>query len=309
MAQWFEITLQADTIDPESIEDALVEIGALAVTLTDAEDNPVLEPLPGETPLWPNTLITGLFALPCDIDQIKADLLLYFDNAYFDNPEHTEKSQLLTSPLKFIKSHQLEDCDWVRAWMDHYKPMAFGEHLWICPTHMSPPDPTATTVMLDPGLAFGTGTHPTTALCLKWLSDNKAEIFEQNVIDYGCGSGVLAIAAKMLGAKACFGTDIDPQAITATLTNSQRNQVEISASLPDKFIAPRAHIVLANILAGPLIALAPVLANLTQANGHIVLAGLLERDAQLVKDAYNAWFKFMPDASLDGWTRLHGIKQ
>ncbi len=295
MAQWFEITIKADNASPEleALESALLEAGAVAVTLTDAEDNPVLEPLPGETPMWPTTLVTGLFAVPCDVDQIKANLL----------------TELNVANLNFAQSHQLEDKDWVRAWMDHYKPMSFGEHLWICPTHMTPPDPKAVTVMLDPGLAFGTGTHPTTALCLKWLSDHKDQIKNQNVIDYGCGSGILAIAAKMLGAKACFGTDIDPQAVTATFLNAERNHVEITCALPDKFIAPRAHIVLANILAGPLVALAPVLADLTLSKGHLVLAGLLERDALLVKDAYQAWFEFMPDESLEGWTRLYGIKR
>ena len=293
MAQWQELTLHSGKFSPEIIEEALLEAGAIAVTLTDAEDSPVLEPLPGETPLWPNTLITGLFEIPCDLDHIYIDLLRF----------------LATDKLPLVKKIQLEDKDWVRAWMDHYKPMQFGENLWICPTHMSPPDPNAITIMLDPGLAFGTGTHPTTALCLQWLNDHANEYNNEIMIDYGCGSGVLAIAAKLLGAKEVFGTDIDEQAITATLNNALSNHVEVQACLPSVFSPPKAKVTIANILAGPLIALAPILANLTQIHGHLVLAGLLERDAELVKAAYVEWFDFQADKTLDGWTRLYGVKR
>lgn len=294
MNKWFELTLKADMrFTAEALDEALVESGAVAVTMKDGDDEPIFEPLPGETPLWSNTLVTGLYEVPCDIDAIKAFLSHYLGD----------------SDLPIVETHEVEDKDWVRAWQDHYKPIKFGENLWICPTHLPSPEPEVATVRLDPGLAFGTGTHPTTALCLEWLSENYQEISNETIIDYGCGSGILGIAGLLLGAKECFSTDIDPQAIYATEQNAERNNVEVKASLTESFKPGQAKVVLSNILSGPLVELAPILGSLVQPGGHLVLAGLLEHDAFFVKEAYQDQFTFEADKTLDGWTRLYGIKK
>ncbi|MHC5225140.1 50S ribosomal protein L11 methyltransferase [Ignatzschineria sp. LJL83] len=294
MNKWFELTLKADMrFTAEALDEALVESGAVAVTMKDGDDEPIFEPLPGETPLWSNTLVTGLYEVPCDVDEIKAFLSHYLGD----------------SDLPIVETHEVEDKDWVRAWQDHYKPIKFGENLWICPTHLPSPEPEIATVRLDPGLAFGTGTHPTTALCLEWLSENHQEINHETIIDYGCGSGILGIAGLLLGAKECFSTDIDPQAIYATEQNAERNNVEVKASLTEGFKPGQAKVVLSNILSGPLVELAPILGSLVQPGGHLVLAGLLEHDAVFVKEAYQDQFTFEADKTLDGWTRLYGIKK
>lgn len=294
MNKWFELTLKAGMrFTAEALDEALVESGAVAVTMKDGEDDPIFEPLPGETPLWRNTLVTGLYEVPCDVEAIKAFLVQYLDEPH----------------LPIVETNELEDKDWIRAWQDHYKPIKFGENLWICPTHLPSPEPTVATVRLDPGLAFGTGTHPTTALCLEWLSENRAEFVNETIIDYGCGSGILGIAGKLLGAKECFSTDIDAQAIYATEQNAERNHVTVHPSLPENFKPPKAKVVLSNILSGPLVELAPILGNLVAPGGHLVLAGLLDHDAEFVKEAYREDFTFEADKSVEGWTRLHGIKK
>ncbi|GGZ87740.1 ribosomal protein L11 methyltransferase [Ignatzschineria indica] len=294
MNKWFELTLKADArLTAEVLDEALVESGAVAVTMKDGSDEPIFEPLPGETPLWSETLVTGLYEVPCDVEAIKAFLMSYLDQPY----------------LPIVETHELEDKDWVRAWQDHYKPIKFGENLWICPTHLPSPEPEVATVRLDPGLAFGTGTHPTTALCLEWLSDNRDQLMNATIIDYGCGSGILGIAGKLLGAKECYSTDIDKQAIYATEQNAERNNVSIYAALPESFSPPKAKVVLSNILSGPLVELAPILGNLVEPGGHLVLAGLLDHDAEFVKSAYRDQFEFQENKSLDGWTRLYGIKR
>lgn len=293
MSKWFELTLKADmSFTAEALDEALVESGAVAVTMKDGEDEPIFEPLPGETPLWKETLVTGLYEVPCDVEAIKA-----FLSQYLDEPH-----------LPIVDTQEIEDKDWVRAWQDHYKPIKFGDNLWICPTHLPSPEPEIATVRLDPGLAFGTGTHPTTALCLEWLSENHTAFQAQTIIDYGCGSGILGIAGKLLGAKVCYSTDIDPQAIYATERNSERNNVVVYPALPENFKPTKAKVVLSNILSGPLVELSPILSNLVEPGGHLVLAGLLEHDAEYVKEAYRDQFTFEADKSLDGWTRLHGIK-
>ena len=195
---WIQLTLHTDKANNEKAEQALLDAGALSVTFKDAEDNPVLEPLPGQTPLWESIILTGLYEADINTDNLKQQI-------HQQLGKHTK-----------LKLEALEDKDWVRAWMDDYKPMQFGERLWVCPKHLSPPQPDAVNLMLDPGLAFGTGTHPTTALCLQWLDSTDAN--KKQVLDFGCGSGVLAIAALLLGAEHCDGTDIDPQAIIASKT-------------------------------------------------------------------------------------------
>jgi len=288
---WIQLTLLTDKANNEKAEQALLDAGALSVTFKDAEDNPVLEPLPGETPLWESIILTGLYEADINTRSVQQQI-------------HKQ----LGDKVK-LKLEALEDKDWVRAWMDDYKPMQFGERLWVCPKHLPPPQPEAVNLMLDPGLAFGTGTHPTTALCLEWLDSAKTE--NKQVLDFGCGSGVLAIAALLLGAEHCDATDIDPQAIIASKDNAQANHVADSldlflpADMPDKSY----DIVLANILAGPLTELAEQLAAYCKPDGYIVLSGILETQADKIIQAYTPWFKLEPITVKDDWIRVTGTKK
>jgi len=197
----------------------------------------------------------------------------------------------------------------VRAWMDDYQPMQFGPQLWVCPTTMQPPHSEAVNLRLDPGLAFGTGTHSTTALCLTWLAN--ANLKQKSVIDYGCGSGILAIAALLLGATQAYATDIDPQALLATQSNAELNHVEkqLNHSLVEQFKAPAADLVMANILAGPLTELAPTLAVLCQQGGEIILSGLLAEQAEEVRAVYETWFELSPTQQQKEWILLHGTRR
>ena len=293
---WLRLTAITGQHSSEELEDALLAAGAVAVTLEDDGDEPLLEPGPGETPLWGQTRVTGLFdAHIADLEQVRSILREHLGS----EPE--------------VTALPLEDRDWVRAWMEDYHPMAFGRRLWICPSHRQPPDPAAVNVMLDPGLAFGTGTHATTALCLNWLDG--ADLADKTVIDYGCGSGVLAIAAALLGARDVRAVDIDPQALLATDDNAQRNQVteRIRTGEPEALDGPLddgpADILLANILAGPLAALAPRLGPMVAPGGHLVLAGLLERHADELEAIYEPWFTFLPREEQEGWVRLVGRRR
>ena len=262
IAPWLQLTLEAIDHPPEQLEDALLLAGALAVTLEDAGDQPVLEPAPGETPLWAHTRVTGLFDAQTDIEVIKSQL----------------KRFLHAPVLPECRLTPLEERDWVRVWMDNFHPMRFGERLWICPSCQTPPDPAAVNIRLDPGLAFGTGTHPTTALCLEWL--DSANLADKIVLDYGCGSGILAIAAAKLGAKQVWAVDIDPQALLASDSNASENEVEDRIELASPAELPAAltvDIVLANILAGVLVRLAPELSRRVQPGGRLVLSGILQQ--------------------------------
>jgi ribosomal protein L11 methyltransferase len=182
--------------------------------------------------------------------------------------------------------------------------MCFGEQLWICPSWHQPPKPDAVNILLDPGLAFGTGTHPTTALCLNWL--DQAQVKDKTVIDYGCGSGILAIAAALLGAKKVIGVDIDPQALEATQANAKRNNVQIETYLPDDCPNITADLVIANILAGPLQTLAPTLVKLSKTKSDIILSGILDSQADAVSNTYQTWFEMQPPTQKEDWIRLVG---
>lgn len=284
------IQLKADTTQDraETLSNLLLELGAVSVTFEDPEDVPLYEPAPGETPLWANTRVVGLFD-----DQ--------FDTC-----------QLLgcwPSDLPF-QLEQLEDKPWERVWMDQFQPLRFGQKLWICPSWLPEPDPDAINILLDPGLAFGTGHHPTTALCLEWLDG--AALQQQQVIDYGCGSGILAIAALKLGASHALGIDIDPQALTASRDNAQRNGIADSAlslALPKQDPQTQADLLVANILSGPLIELAPLLAPRVKTDGQILLSGILAEQAESVQTAYLTWFDMEPPVIRDGWVRLTGRKR
>jgi ribosomal protein L11 methyltransferase len=292
---WIQLSFFTHKNSSDKAELALLDAGALSVTFRDAEDNPILEPGPGETPLWEDIILTGLFDADVDTESLKEKI----------------KSELGNSLA--LKIEPLEDKDWVRAWMDDYKPMQFGERLWVCPKHLPPPNPHGINLMLDPGLAFGTGTHPTTALCLQWLDAHS--VSGKQIIDFGCGSGVLAIAALLLGASHCDGVDIDPQAITASLDNAQANNVadKLNLYLPKEF-AEKANtrtydLVLANILAGPLTELAEQLSGYCKTGGEIVLSGILESQANKVVEAYSPWFELEPVAVQDEWIRVTGKKK
>ncbi|RDH81579.1 MAG: 50S ribosomal protein L11 methyltransferase [endosymbiont of Galathealinum brachiosum] len=296
---WIQLILQTDKANNDKAEETLLDAGALSVTFKDAEDNPVLEPLPGETPLWDKIILTGLFEADINTESLKSQIL----------------SQL--GEQTSLKLEALEDKDWVRAWMDDYKPMQFGNRLWVCPKHLPPPQADAVNLMLDPGLAFGTGTHPTTALCLEWLDSIDAEngITNKSVLDFGCGSGVLAIAALLLGAEHCDGTDIDPQAIIASKDNALENNVNdkldlyLPKDMPDNQSHEYYDIVLANILAGPLTELAEQLANYCRTGGDIVLSGILETQSDKIIQAYSPWFNLDPIAVKDDWIRVTGKKK
>ena len=194
--------------------------------------------------------------------------------------------------------------------MDGYKPMRFGERLWVCPSWMEPPEPTAANLMLDPGLAFGTGTHPTTALCLEWLDSQ--DLKDKNVTDFGCGSGILGIAALLLGAKHVLAIDIDPQALQATLDNLERNKLALStldAFLPEKAPSAQTEVLVANILAGPLIELAPQISERVSVGGKLCLSGLLEHQGNEILETYSQWFQLDEPKINDGWIRVTGTKR
>lgn len=302
---FLQLTLDIDKADPAPFEDALFELGASAVSLADAADNPILEPKPGELPLWPTVTVTALFPGDADAAQIVAGLQKQF------------------APLPPHEFTTLEDRAWEREWLKDFKPMQFGKRLWICPGGMLPPSdllPAASSqspvalVSLDPGLAFGTGTHPTTALCLEWLDG--ADVQDKNVIDYGCGSGILAIAALKLGAREALGVDIDPQALIASRDNAERNEVSDRLRLRNcdfatgKEALPQpTPILLANILAGPLAELAPLFAKLVISGGHVVLSGILKDQAPALAQAYAAWFDMDAPAYRGDWARLTGRKR
>ena len=290
---WIQIRLNSNAKDAEALGDELMETGSVSVTFQDSHDTPVFEPLPGETRLWGDTDVIGLYDAETDMKLVIAQL---------------ENSPLL-APGFVHKIEQIEDKDWEREWMDNFHPMRFGQRLWICPSWRDVPDPTAVNVMLDPGLAFGTGTHPTTSLCLEWLDGLDLE--GKTVIDFGCGSGILAIAALKLGAAHAIGIDIDPQAILASRDNAERNGVSerLSLYLPkDQPQDLQADVVVANILAGPLRELAPMISVLPRVGGHLGLSGVLASQAESVADAYRADFNIDPVAEKDEWCRITGVK-
>lgn len=287
---WLQLTFYSTKDKAEALADLLSETGASAVTMQDAADQPLYEPPPGATPLWQLTNVVGLFVEDTDSEAVLRQLKSAWPGEFPD-----------------YRSEVLEDQDWERAWMDEFKPMRFGERLWIVPSWHEPPEGDTVNILLDPGLAFGTGTHPTTRLCLEWLDGH--EIQGKSVIDYGCGSGILALAAALLGAASVIGVDNDPQALVATLDNAQRNGVNIRVYLPKEAPSEPVDILLANILAGPLIELAPRLAARVKPGGAIALSGILPEQAASVSAAYQEWFTMAPAVEQDGWIRLEGVKR
>lgn len=295
---FLQLTLDIGATDPAPFEDALQAAGALSITLQDAADDPVLEPAPGTTPLWPNVKLSALFAAETDPEEVCAIL-------------RSELPRLAATP----SFETIADRVWEREWLKDFKPMRFGQRLWVCPGEHTVGEIDETTgvrrciVRLDPGLAFGTGTHPTTALCMEWL--DAAALRDKTMIDYGCGSGILAVAALKLGAAHVLAVDIDLQALAATLDNAQRNDVADRLTVQPASAATGrpADVLVANILAGPLEQLAPRFAELVVPNGALVLSGLLREQAHSVAMKYEQWFDMSPAVFRDDWARLDGRRK
>jgi ribosomal protein L11 methyltransferase len=289
---WQQLVFASSREQAPALEDALLELGALSVTLQDNADEPVLEPGVGERPLWQATRLVALYEADADLDAVIAALREQF------------------SELPAWQIEAVADQVWERAWMDSFQPMQFGRRLWICPSWSQPPEPGAVVLALDPGLAFGTGTHPTTALCLTWL--DSLDLAGCSVLDYGCGSGILAIAALLLGAERAIAVDNDPQALLATRDNAERNGIaaeRLVTYAPEQLPADvRVDVTVANILAGPLQTLAPMLAEKTRSGGRLALSGILAEQAEAVAACYRPWIDLQAPTLLQEWVRLDGSK-
>lgn len=293
---WLSLTINADAVYAERLSDALLEFGALSVDMHDADaDTPQEQAIfgePGEptSSLWSHNCVTALFPA----DAAVADILLQASLA----------AGLQHAPPHHVTA--LQDNDWVRLTQSQFDPIRISQRLWIVPTWHTPVDAAAINIVLDPGLAFGTGSHPTTRLCLRWLDENLRA--GESVLDYGCGSGILAIAAMKLGAGSAYGVDVDAQAVQSSRDNALANQVAACFDLPDSTLQP-ADIVVANILTNPLKMLAPLLASATRQGGRIVLSGVLSEQAEDVMQVYAQWFNLRPTVMEDGWACLSGIKR
>ena len=289
--------MDLDSLNPDSVEEVFARHGAHSVTLSDGGDQPVLEPAPGETPLWSETRITGLFSSDADLAALARDLVASFS--------------LTQLPVHRVEA--LADRAWEREWLKDFGPMQFGEHLWICPGDSVADDENAVVVRLDPGLAFGTGTHPTTAMCLEWLDGLSHD--GKTMLDYGCGSGVLAIAALKLGSTSVTAMDIDPQAVTATEMNAASNGVgqDLLVFGSDGEIQGSFDIVVANILAGPLVELAESITTRLSSGGKLALSGILSEQVDAVLEAYTLGIVFDEPAyqsqGSQNWARLSGKRR
>jgi ribosomal protein L11 methyltransferase len=291
---FYEIEFPLADLSSEAVESALLEVGASSITLVDRGDEPVLEPKPGEIRLWSDTLVRGLFQESPG-------------GAALDAARNLDRLAGVLGPhiTRTARVRRVEDKDWERVWLADWKSMRFGRRLWVCPTSAElPDDPEAVVVRLDPGLAFGTGTHPTTALCLQIL--DSLPVMGRSVIDYGCGSGILGIAALKLGAAHVWAVDLDPQALLATRDNAARNGVSsrIDVQGIEDSLRP-AYCVMANILAGPLIELAPTLTRACEPGGYLLLSGLLKTQAYAVKAAYSAAFDIVQVVERDDWCCIY----
>lgn len=290
---WIQLRLEGHREAVASLEDLLLNTGSVAVTLEDNADQPVLEPAVGETPLWNAVRLTGLYQADTDMAAVLAE----FPPGVLETTHH--------------RIEILEDKDWEREWMQHYQPLKFGRRLWICPSWLEPPDAGAVNLMLDPGLAFGTGTHPTTDLCLTEIDGLNLQ--DQRIVDYGCGSGILALAALKLGAANALGVDNDPQALVATRDNANRNHIapeRLTVCLPPEAANPHylaaSQLVIANILAGPLIELRDTLLRYLQPGGTLLLSGLLASQAEGVCEHYAPSLPLAVAGEKEGWVCLRG---
>lgn len=289
---WIQITTDVAEPIAEPLSDMMTEIGAVSVTFMDAQDEPIYEPELGTTPIWSLTKVMSLF-------DAETNAKLIVETIQANMPDLKDQH---------FKVEAIEDKDWVREWMDQFQPMQFGENLWIVPSWHDAPNADAINLMLDPGMAFGTGTHPTTAMCLEWLDANPPA--GKTVIDYGCGSGILALGAKKLGAINVSGTDIDPQAIQASEQNAKRNNEQIAFALVQDFTSEPVDLLIANILSGPLKELAPEFEHLVKSGGELVLSGLLTTQADELIEHYKQFgFELTELATTDEWARLSGTKK
>lgn len=289
---WIQITLESEKNNAAEIESAMLESGAYSVTLLDAKDQPVLEPGVGETPLWDKIRVVALYPDTVDSDAVVAQI-----HDELDLPE-----------VPVVKVENLPDQDWERTWLDDFKPMCFADKFWVYPSTETPAD-NQLSMILDPGLAFGTGTHPTTALCLEYLAEH--DLSGQTVIDYGCGSGILAIAALKMGATKVLAVDNDPQALQATVDNAERNQIDmkkLEVMAPADVPNIRVDTLVANILAGPLEDLAEHFFYLLKHNGLIALSGILGNQAEHLLTHYEKWFRMEHAVEQGDWVRLNGRK-
>ncbi|MCP4431839.1 MAG: 50S ribosomal protein L11 methyltransferase [Gammaproteobacteria bacterium] len=290
---WWQFSIQCELAEVESIEELFFDLGAISINLADARDEPIYEPLPGHMPLWKTSIVTGMFDSSNDPEQL-------FQQICERLPQHLQTN---------LRHTRLNDQDWIQAYRDHYYPIQCADNLWIVPGWHKPPDPEATNIILDPGIAFGTGGHPTTALCLSWLAENN--LGELTVVDYGCGSGILAIAALKLGAKRVIGIDIDPQALEASRQNANRNNIpddQFPLFLPDQYKITDADLLIANILTAPLVKLTEKLATLVKPGGKILLSGILDQQTDAIQSAYQVFFKLDPTIASDGWVRVTGTR-
>lgn len=287
---WLQLKIETQKADATRYQDLLELVGAAAVLMEDSGDQPLLEPPPGAQPLWDATRVIGLFVVDSEMDAVVEFMENHLGHAL---PPH--------------KIDVLEDKDWERAWMDNYHPMCFGDRLWVVPSWTPAPNPNAINLLLDPGLAFGTGTHQTTALCLEWLDG--LDLQDAVVVDYGCGSGILAVAALLLGAREAWCVDLDPQALLATRDNAERNGVSdrVKVFMPEDMPAVKADVVVANILAGPLAQLAGTLTGFLKPTGQLALSGIITSQVDELVSAYSPWLALDTLAIKDeDWCRLSG---
>jgi ribosomal protein L11 methyltransferase len=290
---WTQLLLTVEKQCAPQIELLMERLGALSVTLDDAADEALLEPAPGESPLWQKTRITGLFAKETDQAWLRSKI-----------------DQLLGNEIsRQIKLEPLEDRQWERAWLDDFRPMKFGRNLWICPDGQRPGRTSGTFIDLDPGLAFGTGTHPTTALCLNWL--DRQQLSGSRLMDFGCGSGILSVAALKLGASEVIAVDHDPQALEATRCNGEKNSVlsRLRVFHSESVPAVEVDLIVANILAGTLIDLEATLASAIRPGGRIILSGILSDQTASVSAAYTADFELSSPITLENWVLLEGRRR
>lgn len=291
---WIKLTLRTSPELESHVSDFLLTEGAAAITLEDAEDQPILEPVIGTTPLWQNIMLSGFFSKDAAIEQICDNL----------------KGQFAEDKIQIHQIESIVEQDWQKVCTDAFQPRLFGERLWVYPSWSEVPDVNLPHVLLDPGMAFGTGNHPTTALCLSWLANNPP--IHQRVIDYGCGSGILAIAALKLGANQAWAVDIDPQALEATIENALRNELYsplIEVRDPKHLPNEPVDLLIANILAKPLVELASDLIALVKIEGRIVLSGILTDQMEQVMLAYAPHIQWQTHLIQDDWVLLEGIKK
>ena len=290
--EWRQFVMNLESIEPDQLEEVLLRHGAQSLTLSDAGDDPVLEPAPGTAPLWSTTRMTALFAANVDFERLRTDLM----------------QTLAIDTLPRNRVEALTDRDWEREWLKDFMPMRFGQRLWVSPDGFVVDADDAVVVRLDAGLAFGTGTHATTALCLQWL--DKTEIAGKTLLDFGCGSGILAIAGLKLGAKSVTAVDIDPQAITATRQNALNNEVDnrLVTTLQIDQLDDQFDIVIANIQAGTLVDHAGFVCDRLRPGGRLALSGILAEQVVDVTAAYQHCVEFAAAEYRDNWARLSGTR-